>query len=358
MSLAYFSSPSFFIVLVITIIPAAILGIMERNIKYYGFIVSCFFIFCLFADSLNILIYVFFFLFYQSTITYMFYKHRSKHGKISYLFYITCLFSALPLLIYKIGVLFNSSTIGFIGLSYITFRSLQVIIEIQDGIIKKIDILSYLYFLIFFSSFISGPIDRSRRFELDISNIPSRNEYLQMLSTGILFILQGLVYKFVLSAVFLYWHQTFSISETVWQTSIVIRTGYRMLRFGYFYGFYLFFDFAGYSFMAIGTAYCFAIKMPANFKIPFISLDIKDFWNRWHITLSFWLRDYVFTRFMMFSFKRQIFKSNITAANTGYILNMLLMGLWHGLSANYIFYGIYHGILLAITDTYQKKSSF
>lgn len=79
-----------------------------------------------------------------------------------------------------------------------------------------------------------------------------------------------------------------------------------MLFYGYSYGFYMFFDFAGYSLMAIGTSYILGIKTPENFNKPFISKDIKEFWDRWHITLSHWFRDFVFSRFCNEMYKEKM----------------------------------------------------
>ena len=90
--------------------------------------------------------------------------------------------------------------------------------------------------------------------------------------------------------------------------------------------------------------------------MPFASVDIKDFWNRWHITLSFWLRDFVFMRLSRAFMKHKVFSSRITTACVGYVCNMTLMGLWHGLTVDYIAYGLFHGLLLAGCELFQKKS--
>ena len=91
---------------------------------------------------------------------------------------------------------------------------------------------------------------------------------------------------------------------------------------------------------------------------PFVSTDIKDFWDRWHMTLSYWFRDYLFSRFMMRSIRGKWFKNKLTGASIGFMLDMLVMGLWHGLELHFIAYGLYHGLLLAGTEIYQKKSGF
>ena len=102
--------------------------------------------------------------------------------------------------------------------------------------------------------------------------------------------------------------------------------------------------------MAIGTAYLLGITLPENFSLPFLSVDMKDFWARWHISLSTWLRDYVYTRFVMGSRKEKRFKNRRTASYLGYLLTMLTMGVWHGLSPHYLLYGLYHGLLMCINE--------
>lgn len=225
---------------------------------------------------------------------------------------------------------------------------MQVIIEIYDGVITEINMIEFLSFLLFFPSIRSGPIDRSRRFHEDYVIKRSRQEYLELLGDGLFKIMLGLVYKFVLAMLFAHWMSQVAYGD-VW---------YATVGYVYCYGFNLFFDFAGYSLMAVGTGYILGVCTPDNFKFPFISKDIKDFWDRWHITLSHWFRDFIFSRFMMESIRKKRFKTRLNGACAGFIVNMLVMGAWHGLSPSYLLYGLYHGVLLALTETYQKKSKF
>ena len=110
--------------------------------------------------------------------------------------------------------------------------------------------------------------------------------------------------------------------------------------------------------MAVGTSYILGVKAPDNFRLPFISKDIKEFWDRWHISLSHWFRDFIFSRFIMTAIRKKWFKTRLTGASIGFIINMLVMGAWHGLTVSYLLYGLYHGVLLALTEIYQKKARF
>lgn len=102
--------------------------------------------------------------------------------------------------------------------------------------------------------------------------------------------------------------------------------------------------------MAIGTAYLLGIYLPENFNQPFLSVDMKDFWARWHISLSTWLRDYVYTPFVRAALRGKWYAKPRTASYLGYILNMAVMGVWHGLSPHYLVYGLYHGLLLCANE--------
>lgn len=122
----------------------------------------------------------------------------------------------------------------------------------------------------------------------------------------------------------------------------------------YAYSLYLFFDFAGYTAFAVGVSYIMGIKSPENFNKPFISRNIKDFWNRWHMSLSFWFRDYVFMRFVLWMTKKKWITNRMAVSNIGYVLLFLLMGVWHGLAPQYIVYGLYHAPLMVGFNFFEK----
>lgn len=256
--------------------------------------------------------------------------------------------AGLPLVLVKVLAVFKISELGFLGISYMTFKLIQIIIEIYDGLIEKpMGPLDYVHFLLFFPALSSGPIDRSRRFLEDWKKQRTKDEYLELAGTGLFRLVLGLFYKLV-------------ISGMVFQqmTSIRYKDFSFFVIYMYLYTAYLFFDFAGYSLMAVGASNILGIETPMNFNVPFISVDIKDFWNRWHITLSTWLRDFVFSRIVMRFMRKKIFKKRLTTAMVAYMINMTFMGFWHGITLNYIAYGFYHGILMAAFEWYQKKSKF
>ena len=352
--MSFYTSPSFFVLLAISIIPAAVLGFTGRRIRPYGMAATIVFVALLFSDDVKQLAMFGVFLLIATSAAFLTQRSWTK-GKKSLALYRMCLAATIaPLVVYKISGLLDSSLLGFIGISYVTFKAVQVIIEIRDGLITKMAFSDFLYFISFFPVLTSGPIDRSRRFMEDANKRYSKSEYADLLSRGILLLLIGAVYQMVIATVcsqFFDFH-TFRESKTLLFN--IAAAG----KDAWAYGFFLFFNFAGYSMMAMGASYCFGIKTPRNFRAPFASLDIKDFWNRWNMTLSFWLRDFVFMRFVRSVSKHKLIKDRLTSACFGYLIDMTLMGAWHGLTIDFLLYGVYHGALLAITDVFQKKSSF
>lgn len=342
----------FFLWAAVLMIPAVILGIKEKPIRYYGFFVTCVFVVLATVYKPLTMAYLIFYCFWELALVRAALHIHSRQDRSKWKFHLLILMSLMPLITFKISGFFGNSIFGFVGISYLTFKSLQIIIEIHDELISEVKTFDFLYFLLFFPCLSSGPIDRSRRFNGDLYAVRSKNEYLELVGSGLFKIMLGMVYKFVLAEAF-YQGMTYlgnPIAGTDWNGSILL--------YMYCYGFYLFFDFAGYSLMAVGIGYVFGIITPENFNKPFISVDIKDFWDRWHITLSHWFRDFVFSRFMMAAIRGKWFKNKLTGAGVGFMINMTLMGIWHGLDWCYILYGVYHGILLALTEIYQKKSKF
>lgn len=246
--------------------------------------------------------------------------------------------------------LIGYNLVGFIGISYISFRVWQLLFEIHDGHIDKLSIPNILYFLTFFPTVSSGPIDRYNRFTDDLNRKISSKEYRKdYLKIGFKKILLGIVYKFAIaSAINVYIIDKIPHGVTFLSTIIYM----------YAYTFYLFFDFAGYSNFAIGTSYILGIKSPENFNKPFLSHNMKEFWERWHISLSKWFGDYIFSRFVLNMLRSGKLKSKKAASRIGYMLTMTLMGIWHGTCLFYIVYGLYEGFMLVITDIYLKSKTY
>lgn len=354
--MAFYETPAFFILLAIAAVPAIVLGCLGKPIRRYGFVVSIVFLALLFSRDLYGLACSAFFTVWSTALVFYVKRLFEKEDARAIPKYCLCVILAIaPLAIYKVSAVFDANLLGFLGISYATFKVVQVIIELRDRTITELSLFSFLYFLFFFAPFTSGPIMRSRKFEEDISSPIDPAQYRGMLYRGLGFIIVGSVYKYVLAALSS-WAMWF-VPSVIGDASVATAAGAQYVQ-GWGYTLYMFFDFAGYSLMAVGAGCIFGVHVPMNFDAPFRSLDMKDFWNRWHISLSSWLRDYVFMRIARSCLKHKTFKSRTTVACIGFMANMVLMGVWHGITPDYIVYGFYHGILLALTELFQKKSKF
>lgn len=349
--LNFYDGLYFFSTLMVLAVPAIIFGICQIKMRIYIAITTILMLYLVLRGNLVAIENLVLFCAIQVVLAKCFVKVIRRFGRVRWHLWIAVILSIAPLCIYKMSDFYLGSGIfGFLGISYMTFKSVQIIIEIYDNLIEEIGIFDTLNFYLFWPTILSGPIDRSRRFMDDFhreSAMP-RSEYLDLLGSALLKIFVGLFYKVVI-ATSLY-QGVFWLSQNSGIISAVL--------YMYVYGFYLFFDFAGYSNMAIGVSYIFGIKTPENFKMPFISKDIKEFWDRWHISLSHWFRDFIFSRYSMAAIRGKWFSDRVVMSSIGFIINMGIMGLWHGLSISYIIYGLYHGVLLALNDVYQKKFKF
>ncbi|CEI73574.1 MULTISPECIES: D-alanyl-lipoteichoic acid biosynthesis protein DltB [Romboutsia] len=335
-------------ILLLTSIPAIILGLCEKKIKYYGMIATAFMILLIVGVNVHLKFLIAFMVIEVIVVKGYEYVRKKTDSKLVYRLFL--LASMSPIIINKLSPYTSMGTIGFIGISYLNFRTIQMVIEIYDGAIKEVKLLDMIYFVLFFPTLSSGPIDRSRRFEKELEKNISRSEYVnEYLAPGIKKIFMGIGYKFVIAFLInVYWMSKIP-------TDITFKNA---LSYMYAYSLYLFFDFGGYSLFAVGTSYIFGIKAPDNFNKPFISKDMKEFWTRWHISLSRWFGDYIFSRYLISSMRKKRFKSRATAGRVAQMITMLVMGFWHGLTWFYIVYGIYQGLALVLTDIYQKKSKF
>ena len=339
----YFEGNEFFLLLFVVLLIGFVVNFFEKRKDYYILVLSLLFTGAIYGKSRAMIVYLLAFVVYQYLIVFL--AQRMEAKRLKPLVFL----SILPLVINKVFALTSLHLLAFIGISYMSFKTIQIMLEISDGLIKeKINIKDYLQFLLFFPTVSAGPIDRSRRFLTEINEVMPRKEYIELAGDGVYRIVLGLLYKVVLST------YVYQMLLALNNTSTVVYS----IKYMYLYTLYLFFDFAGYSLMAVGSSNILGIQTPMNFNKPFLSVDIKDFWTRWHITLSTWLRDFVFSRVLMQVIRKKWFKNRLHNATYAYMVNMLVMGFWHGLSVSYIVYGFYHGVLMAGFEVYQKKSNF
>jgi alginate O-acetyltransferase complex protein AlgI len=237
-----------------------------------------------------------------------------------------------------------------LGLSFFTFQKIAFLVDAYRGKTSKYNFLDFLLFVTFFPQLIAGPIVHHNEIMPQIQRTVSPSRRSMDLSAGISLFAMGLFKKVVIADNLAPIANTFFLLASRDDRDLTMAEAWTA---AISYSLQLYFDFSGYSDMAIGAARMFGIKLPVNFHSPYKATSIVDFWRRWHITLSRFLRDYVY--FSLGGNRRGPF---LRYANL--LVTMLLGGLWHGAGWTYILWGGMHGLFLCVNHAWfnlRKKFS-
>lgn len=227
-----------------------------------------------------------------------------------------------------------------LAISFFTFQQIAYLVDSYRKETKEFDFLNYSLFVTFFPQLIAGPIVHHKEMMPQFDNIRNKVINYRNISMGVFIFSIGLFKKVVIADTFAIWASNgFDTAITLnffeaWATSLS-------------YTFQLYFDFSGYTDMAIGLGLLFNIKLPINFNRPYTAINIQEFWKRWHITLSRFLKDYVYIP--LGGNRQSSFRTyrNIMAT-------FILGGIWHGAGWTFIFWGLLHGVGLVIYRFWNK----
>ena len=221
-----------------------------------------------------------------------------------------------------------------VGISFFVFQSMSYTIDVYRGQIKPLERwIDYMFYLSFFPQLVAGPIVRAKDFLPQIRQplMVSR----EMFGRGIGLILVGLIKKAIISD-----YISLNFVDRIFD-SPALYSGFECLMGIYGYALQIYCDFSGYSDMAIGIALLLGFRFPKNFDAPYKSATITEFWRRWHISLSSWLRDYLY---ISLGGNRK----GKVRTYLNLLLTMLLGGLWHGAAVRFVLWGALHGVALAV----------
>lgn len=221
-----------------------------------------------------------------------------------------------------------------LAISFFTFQQIAYLVDSYKGETKEYDFLNYAIFVTFFPQLIAGPIVHHKEMMPQFANIRNKAANYKNISKGLFVFSIGLFKKVIIADTFAVWANAgFDTAHTLnffeaWATSLS-------------YTFQLYFDFSGYTDMAIGLALLFNIRLPINFNSPYKATNIQDFWRRWHITLSRFLRDYIYIPLGGNRHGELRTYNNLMAT-------FLLGGIWHGAGWTFVFWGFLHGLAIVI----------
>jgi len=260
----------------------------------------------------------------------------SNLGLLAVFKYYNFFASSFSQLMLSVGWEVDSLTLNIIlpvGISFYTFQTLSYTIDIYRGNIKPTNnLVSFFTYVSFFPQLVAGPIERAKNL---IPQIESKRTFsIDYFKEGLLQIFIGLFRKIVIA-------DNLGIYVDSIYSDVTIHNSTSLLLATIFYAFQIYFDFAGYSDIAIGSAKLFGFKFGKNFNAPYFSRSLTEFWRKWHISLSSWLRDYLY---ISLGGNR---KGKINMYRN-LMITMLLGGLWHGSSWNFVIWGGIHGVFLAM----------
>ncbi len=220
-----------------------------------------------------------------------------------------------------------------VGISFYTFEAINYTVDVyRRRVAAERSLMHFLVFILFFPHLVAGPIVRARDFLPQVRR-PKRWDWLRA-QLGVQLFLMGLVKKLVIA------DRMAQFADPVFADPRAYRTGALWLA-TIAYALQIYGDFSGYTDMALGSAHLFGYKLAANFRMPYLAVNVSDFWRRWHISLSSWLRDYLFI---------PLGGSRGGPGRTGVnlMVTMTLGGLWHGASWTFVVWGALHGLFLIV----------
>ena len=224
-----------------------------------------------------------------------------------------------------------------LAISFFTFQQIAYLTDSYSGRVRENDFINYALFVTFFPQLIAGPIVHHREMMPQFASPESKTLHFENMAKGIFIFAIGLFKKVVIADTFAPWAD-FGFGDPYGLN--LIEAWVASLSFG----FQLYFDFSGYTDMAIGLALLFNVRLPANFKSPYKASNIQEFWKRWHITLSHFLRDYI---------SLPLKRGRVTL-HANILLTFLISGIWHGAGWTFVVWGLMHGMALVIQDVWRR----
>ncbi|MEO8357228.1 MAG: MBOAT family O-acyltransferase [Chloroflexota bacterium] len=236
-----------------------------------------------------------------------------------------------------------ATDLRWLGFSYIAFRLIHVLRDKQMGRLPDLTLAEFGTYVVFFPTLAAGPIDRAERFAQDLRKDFALNQEETLVAVQRLAL--GLFKKFVIADTLALIALNDALAEQV-------RTTGWMWIILYAYAFQIYFDFSGYTDIAIGMARLVGIKLPENFAAPYTKPNLTQFWNSWHMTLTQWIRSYFFNPFNRWLRGPKSIPAWMMIL-IGQIATMLIIGLWHGVTINFIFWGLWHGLGLFLQNRWS-----
>ena len=230
-----------------------------------------------------------------------------------------------------------------LAISFYTLQQIAYLVDSYGGLVKEKNFLDYTIFVTFFPQLIAGPIVHHKEMMPQFASLKNKIINHENIATGLFVFSMGLFKKVVIADTFGMWANAGYANADLlnlieaWVVSLS-------------YTFQLYFDFSGYTDMAIGAAILFNIKLPQNFNSPYKATGLIDFWNRWHMTLTRFITTYIYKPFL-----KSLGKVTFGKAMFATVFTMLIAGIWHGAAWTFVIFGLVHGIAIVINHYWKNN---
>ncbi|MCU0515021.1 MAG: hypothetical protein MUE40_20895 [Anaerolineae bacterium] len=243
-----------------------------------------------------------------------------------------------------------AADLNWLGFSYVAFRLIHTVRDRQSGLLPACSLAEYVTYVLFFPALTAGPIDRAGRFVEELRSLPARRGLeAARLAEGCRRIAVGLFKKFVIADSL----ALFALNTATADQAVSTGALWVML---YAYALRLFFDFSGYTDIAIGIGLLFGITLPENFDRPYLKNNLNAFWQSWHMSLSAWVRAYVYSPMQRSLLRRQPRPPQELITLVCHLSTMLIIGLWHGVTLPFAVWGLWHGAGLFVHKLWSDRS--
>jgi D-alanyl-lipoteichoic acid acyltransferase DltB (MBOAT superfamily) len=241
-----------------------------------------------------------------------------------------------------------AGVVAIAGLSFLFFKIVHVVVDASSGSIERLPFTGYLNYCLNFTTFLMGPIQRYQDFAAQWSGQSAPAAGLEAYADATNRVLRGLVKAFVIAPIV--------VPYLLEPGRPIERMGAEELLLGlYSYYIYLYLDFSGYCDIVIGIGVLMGVKPPENFRFPFLSRNVSEYWLRVHRSLTTWLTDYVFTPAYRFALGTGVLgQRGFLALASSLLLTMIVAGVWHGTAPSFLVFGVIHGVALVVVRGYEQ----
>ena len=338
------------ITLIFILLPAVLLGFQQRSLNFYGLSGSFLILLIVFGSRPLQLFYLLGSFLWSILLIKTAILWREKQFFSTWGFPLFLLLSLFPMILKNFVLIQGKHLPLYAATACFSLKTIQVLAHIYKGRIQEYPAGECAGYLLFFPSLFLGPLNSSRQFHQTWVHIPSVPAYRRLLVRGLKELFWGILYLLFIAHILSLPLQ--SLESRIQESPVFCQ----ILLYACFYGARLFFYLAGFSRIAAGCSCLLGTELKSNFQKPFLSVTIRQFWDRWQITFTDWLKEFIFCPLLKRFKKSRQFSCPLLQKCLGYFLTMGVLGVFYGITPSSLLFALYHGVVLCLWEVWETKS--